>query len=131
MHSPSPERLNLLVGWLGITIGFVSGLLMGMRFEQETWLGGYSSFKRRLYRLGHVSFFGLGILNLLFYFTAHSAPMYHAGAWLASVCFVIGAASMPLCCLIVAHRPTLKLLFAVPVASLVVAGLTTLVAIVR
>ncbi len=29
------------------------------------WLGDYSSLPRRLMRLGHIAFFGLGILNIL------------------------------------------------------------------
>ena len=38
--------------------------------DREDWLGGYGSFKRRLYRLAHISFFGLAIVNLMFCFVA-------------------------------------------------------------
>ncbi len=61
---------NLVMAWLWILLGFVSGMALGMFFHGEKWLGGYGSFKRRMYRLGHISFFGLGAVNLLFYLTA-------------------------------------------------------------
>jgi len=88
-------------------------------------MGGYASFKRRLYRLGHVSFFGLAIINLFFYFTV--AILNLDGAWIriASWGFVAGAIAMPLCCLIVAHYPRLKALFLLPVGSLLISGLLT------
>ena len=54
------SNLNLFLGWLWILLGFVSGMALGMFFHRENWLGGYGSFKRRMYRLGHISFFGLG-----------------------------------------------------------------------
>ncbi len=43
-------QLNLLLAWIGILLGFISGSLLGLRFLREDWLGGYGSFKRRLYR---------------------------------------------------------------------------------
>jgi len=39
--------------------------------------------------------------------------------------FVIGAISMPICCLIMAHFPKAHLLFSVPVVSLLLAGSMT------
>jgi len=62
MHTPQP---NLIAAWLGIPLGFGSGLVLGLFFQRENWLGGYSSPKRRLYRLAHISFFGLGALENL------------------------------------------------------------------
>ena len=60
---------NLILAWLWILLGFASGMVLGMFFHAENWLGGYGSFKRRMYRLGHISFFGLGAVNLLFWLT--------------------------------------------------------------
>jgi hypothetical protein len=48
---------NLLAAWVGILMGFLSGLALGLCFHRENWLGGYGSFKRRLYRLAHISLF--------------------------------------------------------------------------
>jgi hypothetical protein len=61
-----PVRFNLLVGWISMVAGATSGLIVGLFFHKDDWMGGYGSFRRRLIRLGHISFFGIGILNVLF-----------------------------------------------------------------
>ena len=60
---------NLFLAWLWILLGFVTGMVLGLCFHHENWLGGYGSFKRRMYRLAHISLFGLGAVNLLFWLT--------------------------------------------------------------
>ncbi|MBI1924328.1 hypothetical protein HYR99_08770 [Candidatus Poribacteria bacterium] len=119
-------HINLILAWLWIVLGFVSGFLLGLGFHQQAWLGGYTSFKRRLYRLGHISFFGLALMNLMFYFTVQG--LTHPSRWvdIASVGFIVGAISMPICCVTMAHCPKLRTLFAIPVSSLIVAGFLTL-----
>ncbi len=125
-------QINLLVAWVWILLGFVSGFGLGLNFHREDWLGGYGSYKRRLFRLGHISFFGLGALNLMFYLTARSwiggasVPASQLTFQLASWGFVIGAVSMPLCCLLMAYRSGWRGLFLIPVTSLVAAGLLTI-----
>lgn len=123
---PNTAHANLVVAWGLILAGFLGGLLLGSGFHREEWLGGYTSLRRRLYRLGHISFFGLAILNLLFYFTVRAVPLSGRAVGIASWAFIVGAVSMPLCCLVMAHRPRLQMLFAVPVVSLLLAGSLTL-----
>ena len=118
------EPLNAAFGWLWITLGMATGALIGLRFYREDWLGGYDSWRRRLVRLGHISLFGLGILNVLFAFTLPHVPL---AAWeksLASWCFVIGGVAMPLVCGLAAWKRELRHLFVVPVASLLTAAIT-------
>ncbi|MHC4415188.1 MAG: hypothetical protein ACYS0G_07890 [Planctomycetota bacterium] len=110
--------INEPFGWLWILAGFGSGMGLGLFFGDEAWLGGYGSHRRRLIRLGHVSFVGLGILNILF---SHSTGGMHLEAgWLAvaSWALVAGGVTMPLCCGLTAWRPALKAAFAVPVLCL-------------
>ena len=121
----SAGQLNLLLGWFWIVLGFISGAAMGLYFHKEEWLGGYGSWMRRLYRLGHISFFGLGLLNLMFFLTFRALPPAQLFP-LASTSFAVGALSMPLCCVIAAHKPTWKSIFAVPVVSLMTAVVATL-----
>src|SRR5881397_2948507 len=71
-------QVNLLIAWVWILLGFLSGFALGLNFHREDWLGGYGSYKRRLYRLAHISFFGLGVVNLCFYFTARALPFQGA-----------------------------------------------------
>ena len=58
--------MNETFGWLWVALGLLSGTILGLRFQREDWLGGYASHRRRLVRLGHISLFGLGFLNILF-----------------------------------------------------------------
>jgi hypothetical protein len=119
-------RMNLALAWVWLSLGFLSGLGLGLFFHRENWLGGYGSFQRRLYRLAHISFFGLGFVNLAFYFTARVLPGPNPLMPLASASFLAGAVFMPLCCLLMAHFPRTRLFFAVPVLSLMLGGgLTT------
>jgi len=122
---------NLILAWLWILFGFVSGLMLGLFFHGENWLGGYGSFKRRLYRLAHISFFGLGAVNLFFYFTAQKFSAATPLVSIASGAFIAGAIAMPLCCVVMAHFPKTRMLFAIPVISLVTGGILTLMEVVK
>jgi hypothetical protein len=105
--------------------------VLGLFFHREDWLGGYTSFRRRLYRLAHISFFGLAAVNLLFYFTARTITASAATLSFASWAFILGAISMPACCILVAHRPRSRMLFALPVISLVAGGTLTLLEVIK
>ena len=124
-------HLNLWVAWIWIILGFASGFALGLNFHREDWLGGYASFKRRLYRLAHISFFGLGVLNLMFYLTARTCLPATLAVTIASIGFGLGALSMPICCVVMAHRSNWRALFLIPVGSLIGAGLLTLWEITR
>ena len=124
-------QLNLVFAWIGILLGFISGLYLGLNFHRENWLGGYGSFKRRLYRLGHISLFGLAVVNFMFYLTARSFPASGPLVLVASWAFMVGAISMPLCCLMMAHFPRTHALFSVPVFSLLLGGVLTVILVTR
>jgi hypothetical protein len=121
--SANAYELNLMLAWLWIVMGIVSGCLLGMGFHRENWLGGYGSLRRRLYRLGHISFFGLALLNLVFYFTARELGIDSRLGTIGSWGFALGALTMPVCCLVMAHWPKWHLLFAIPVSSLALAAI--------
>jgi hypothetical protein len=124
----SDAHLNLVFAWLWILAGFVSGMIMGLKFQNERWLGGYTSFKRRMFRLGHISFFGLGAINLFFYLSLKDAALSSAGV-AASRAFILGGISMPICCCLMACTAKAQPLFAIPVISLISAAVLTLVQI--
>jgi len=124
-------QLNLLLAWLWLLLGFLTGMVLGMFFHDEKWLGGYASHKRRMYRLGHISFFGLGTVNLMFHFTAQLFGASNSILALASWALVVGAITMPLCCAVMAHLPKAYLVFTVPVLSLIVGGTLTLLQVIK
>jgi hypothetical protein len=119
-------QLNLAIGWLWILLGFGSGFVLGLFFEREDWLGGYASFRRRLYRLGHIAFFGTGFINFMFWLTASRLGAGGTAIAVASWALLVGAVTMPLCCGLLAHHKKFKLLFGVPVFSLITGAVATL-----
>jgi hypothetical protein len=124
-------HLNLVIAWLWILLGFVSGMVLGLFFHRENWLGGYASFKRRLYRLAHISFFGLGVVNLLFCLTVQNFSLTGPLVHFASLAFITGAIAMPVCCVVMAHFPKAHMIFAVPVVSLIAGGILTLMEVIK
>jgi hypothetical protein len=84
-----------------------------------------------MYRLGHIYFFGLGALNLLFCLTVQNLSPVGSLVHVASLAFIIGAIAMPVCCVVMAHFPKAHLIFAVPVVSLITGGVLTLALLVE
>ena len=123
---------NMVAGWTGMFLGLLAGAVIGLFFHQENFAGGYASFRRRLMRLGHVAFFGLGILNVLFALTLNLTNVELRYPTAASVCLIIGAVLMPLICFLSAWKMPFRHLFAVPVIfvaislALLVEGLVSL-----
>lgn len=109
------DNLHILIGWWAMLGGVVSGAVIGLFFHQEKWAGGYGSFQRRMMRLGHISFFGIGFLNLLFGLTLKFISLPDLYVTIASVGFVVGMISMPLCCFLSAWRKPFRHLFPIPV----------------
>ncbi len=116
--------LNLAFGWVWITMGFLSGAVLGMGFHRESFMGGYDSWPRRLARLGHIAFFGTGFLNVLLGLTVLALQIEPgSGIWnIAQWSIVLGAIAMPICCFIAACNKRTKPVFVIPVAGLTLAG---------
>ena len=112
--------INLITAWCAILTGLVTGTAIGLFFHDDEWLGGYASWRRRLVRLGHISFFGTGLLNLAFVLSVAHLRLEVAPP-IASAGFVIGAVAMPAVCFLSAWRKAFRHLFCIPVVALVVA----------
>jgi len=107
-------RLNLDAAWIGMLLGALAGAGQGLFFHREDWLGGYASWRRRMTRLGHISFFGLAFVNLAFALTAGALGL-EDGLGASSRLLVAGAAGMPLVCYLSAWRKPFRQLFFLPV----------------
>lgn len=107
------------MAWVWFVAGVLSGLVQGLFFHREDWLGGYGSWRRRLMRLGHIAFFGTGALLLAFALTHAAQPLPPELARWSAALLLIGAITMPLVCFLAAWRKPLRHLFAVPVLTLV------------
>jgi hypothetical protein len=119
------DELNLRVAWFAILTGLVSGTAAGLFFHDPDWQGGYGSWRRRMLRLGHISFFGTGLLNLAFALSV--ATLRIRPPWLAEFGFALGALAMPSVCYLSAWRESFRRFFFIPVACLIVAALDFIV----
>lgn len=119
-----PVRFSLFVGWVSMIGGALSGAVIGLFFYREDWMGGYASLRRRMIRLGHIAFFGIGILNVLFALSLTAFPSAYAR--IGSIGFAIADVTMPGCCFLTAWRPGFRKLFPIPVAAVLV-GLAGLI----
>lgn len=119
--------INLIGGWLDMLAGILSGAVVGLFFYRDEWMGGYGSWRRRLTRLGHISFFGLGFLNLLFAATSSQLLLGRLSLRIASAGLIAGAITMPICCFLSAWRKPLRHLFPIPVVALT-AGIVAILA---
>ncbi|RKZ13607.1 hypothetical protein DRQ53_10005 [bacterium] len=117
--------LHLMTGWIAMLLGVVVGAMIGLLFHDDNWAGGYQSWRRRMMRLGHISLFGIGFINLMFGLTLRAVTVPDSHAGVASVAFVIGMIAMPLCCFLAAWRKPFRHFFPVPVVSILV-GIVTL-----
>jgi hypothetical protein len=116
MNDPLVSSM-LTVVWAGMLLGVVSGAVIGLFFHREDWMGGYGSFRRRLTRLGHISFFGLALVNATFALTQFMDPLSGTLAPAAWWSFTIGAATMPAVCFLTAWRKPARHLFFIPVCG--------------
>jgi hypothetical protein len=123
--------MNEAFGWLWIACGMATGAVIGLFFHRENWLGGYATFPRRLVRLGHIAFFGLGFINIFFQNSLPRAALTATEAHWASLAMIVGGVTMPLVCFLCAWRKPLRHLFVVPVASLLHGTITLAVGLFR
>ena len=108
--------INIYAAWVGFLLGCIAGAAPGLFFHKENWLGGYSSWKRRLIRLGHIAFWGIGFLNLSFGLTAKAFGLDMENS-AASILLIIGAIAMPLTCYLSAWKPFFRNFFFIPALS--------------
>lgn len=112
---------NITAAWIAFLCGALAGAVPGLLFHDSDWLGGYDSWRRRLIRLGHISFFGIGLLNLGFALTVRSLEMDPGALETASWLFILGLVTMPLVCYLSAWKMTFRHLFFVPAGSVMLA----------
>jgi hypothetical protein len=94
-------------------------------FAVPVWLGEYDQTARRLARLGHIAFFGLGILNVL---VASELRRFSAGTWgrrTAAWAMNFGNIFLPITLFAAAAYRPLKYLMIAPAVAVAVALLLT------
>ena len=112
--------VNWRVGWSLILVGFLVGAGLGIFFHNEDFLGGYTAFRRRILRLGHIACIELGVINIVFSITVA------ASASAAAMLLVVGAITMPAICFLTTWKDPFRFLFFIPVSALTIAVFITL-----
>ena len=115
---------NRTVGWVSLAVGAGTGLILGLwsfdgPMTVPAWIGEYGDTSRRMVRLGHIAFFGLGILNILL---ARELPrLSNRTRRIASPAMNFGNAFLPLTLFAAAAHPPLKYLVPFPALAVFVA----------
>ena len=107
--------VNLCAGWTLFFAGIVAGAVAGVFFHKNEWLGGYTSWRRRMVRLGHVAFFGIGLINVAFGLTVQSVDIEASQVPVSSWLLIAGGIGMPAVCYLSAWRKGFRHSFFVPV----------------
>lgn len=116
--------LNWYFGWTSILTAFITGAGIGLFFYRDDFLGGYSSFRRRILRLGHIAQAALGMMNVI-----AGVDQLHRGIEYTQIGqwgLVIGGITMPLVCFLSVWRPGCRHLFFIPVTALIAAAIEIL-----
>ncbi|HEY9897987.1 MAG TPA: hypothetical protein V6D00_02290 [Pantanalinema sp.] len=123
---------NIVFGWVWMNLGFLSGLLMGLKVEQfglnfqatgPTWMDGYDSIPRRLLRLGHIAFLMLPLLNIVYGQFIDGANLPAIYKVTGSYAMIFGAIGVPILCMAAAFYRPVKILLGIPASAVLLANL--------
>jgi hypothetical protein len=119
-------EFNQLIGWLSLTLGVFSGLILGLwsfdgPVQVPNWIGNYEDTSRRLLRMGHISLFGVGILNILLAREFPWAALGKKGTGTAMTCMTFGNVFLPTLLFGAAIYRPIKYLLPFPALSIFVA----------
>jgi hypothetical protein len=117
---------NRAVGWASLAVGVATGLVMGLwsfdgPLPTPAWLGEYGDTPRRLARLGHIAFIGLGILNILLSRELSISSLGDAGRQLASRAMNLGNVLLPVTLFAAAAWRPAKYAMGLPATAVLVA----------
>src|SRR5262245_56418242 len=117
---------NRFVGWSSLAVGVAVGLVMGLwsfdgPLQPPAWIGGYTDTARRLVRLGHIAFIGLGAIDILIERELARSALGSRGRAIASWSMVFGNVLLPVTLFASAAYRPVKYFMAVPAGSVFLA----------
>lgn len=118
--------LSLAVAWTSLATGAVTGLLLGLwsfggPVPVPAFVGEYDELPRRLLRLGHIAFFGLGMLNFMLSRHIASSSIRRPLGRMALGAMNFGNALLPLTLIAAAFMEPVKYLMSLPAAAVTLA----------
>ena len=117
---------NRMVGWSSLATGVGVGLIMGLwsfdgPVQPPAWIGDYTDTSRRLIRLGHIAFIGLGLIDILMERELARSALGQAGRAVASWSMVVGNVLLPMALFAAAIYRPLKYGMALPASAVFLA----------
>ena len=116
----SSGEINILFGWAWMCVGFLFGMVLGLRAEGEQWLGGYASLTRRYLRLAHVAFIALSLINVVYGEALGTVDLPNHFKNVGSVLMIFGAAGVPLACISAAFFRKTRYVLPVPAMAVLI-----------
>ena len=118
--------MNRTIGWISLVAGIATGLVMGLwsfdgPMTTPAWLGEYGDTSRRLARLGHIAFIGLGLINILLAHELPQSSLSTRGRHMASRHMNFGNIVLPIALFAAAVWRPAKYAMAIPAAAVFVA----------
>ncbi|MHA1154200.1 MAG: hypothetical protein ACTSQ7_16385 [Alphaproteobacteria bacterium] len=112
--------LNRAVGFTSLLIGVASGMILGLwsfggPIPVPEGIGDYGDLPRRFLRLGHIAFFGLGLINLAIAGHWRRLDLGRPAAQRVLRLMNLGNLGLPPVLLAAAWQPTLLYLMPIPV----------------
>jgi len=118
--------MNRTVGWFSLAVGVATGLVMGLwafdgPVNPPAWLGEYGDTARRLARLGHIAFVGLGLINILLAHELAGSALSERAKRIASRQMNFGNIALPITLFVAAAWRPAKYAMAIPATAVFVA----------
>jgi hypothetical protein len=114
------------VGWTSLAVGVGVGLVMGLwafdgPLQPPAWMGDYTDTSRRLVRLGHIAFIGLGLIDILIERELARSAVAPGARAVASWAMVVGNVMLPVTLFAAAAFRPLKYFMALPATAVFIA----------
>ena len=119
--APPDPTLNRAIGFTSLLLGVASGMILGLwsfggPVPVPEAIGDYGDLPRRFLRLGHIAFFGLGLINLAIAGHWRRLDLGRPAARRALGLMNLGNFGLPPVLLAAAWQPALLYLMPIPVA---------------
>jgi hypothetical protein len=119
--APADPSLNRAIGFASLLLGVASGMILGLwsfggPIPVPESIGDYGDLPRRFLRLGHIAFFGLGLINLAVAGHWRRLQLGRPAARRALKFMNLGNLGLPPLLLAAAWQPALLYLMPIPVA---------------
>jgi len=120
------EEKCRVVAWISFVLGIGTGLVLGLwsfdgPFTTPGWLGGYEDVSRRMVRLGHIAYFGLGFLTLLLALELNKLQLTKREQLLTTNAMIFGNMVLPLTLFAAGVYHPLKYLMPIPALAVFLA----------